>query len=532
MAVAFLILAAIVMSVLMMIAVILLVIIFGHPDDRNLAWLPRVVTIFGIWLAFMSLLILPYDVAATSSGGDSGGLAISTLWEIDFAVIAVMLSAIIPYAFFYYESEVDDSEPLGCCEQQWAIGLKYSLVFLTACVIVLVILYSEINEAHIPVLRIAQSTDTVFPANYSLVSSDSPLIVVNTYTAHQNTTLNVVQQYPCYYKFCLSAEFTWNLPVSFILYLIAFMAFVGWFFFTLFVGVGLFALPLDLINAFRTRPTPMSTKTYFEERQKLGERAKQMIELGKRLQEQQDKSTGGGVLVRSRERQELHAFEQNYFYLKKDYQILYVAHKLKGGNPLTPFAMLVLGILSIGVSISWYVHIAVFVLPARPFSQFLNTFFIKLSIPSFPLLGVLAFTIWSFYLIWCVVKGNFALGVRFLFWTLYPMELGGTMMNAFLFNTFFILLCSVPCVQFCIQAFPVYAAYTQANAFFGNQIRYLTFFQYFFVNNVFVYAILAISGLTIIVMSAFPKNRAASVEAQLDALAKSTNTSLHDYAEP
>jgi LMBR1 domain-containing protein 1 len=131
-----------------------------------------------------------------------------------------------------------------------------------------------------------------------------------------------------------------------------------------------------------------------------------------------------------------------------------------------------------------------------------------------------------------VVKGNFALGVRFLFWKMYPMEVGNTMMNAFLFNTFFILLCAVPCVQFCIDAFPVYAAYTQANVMFGNQIQYLTFFSYFYTNNVFVIATLIISGLTIIVMLAFPKNKAASVEAQLDALAKSTNTSLHDYAEP
>ena len=141
----------------------------------------------------------------------------------------------------------------------------------------------------------------------------------------------------------------------------------------------------------------MSTKTYFEERQKLGERAKQLIELGKRMQAAAGRQHGRRRAGRAaQERSELNAFEKNYFYLKKDYQMLYVAHKLKGGNPLTPFLSLVLGVLSDRHQLkSWYIHIAIFILPARPFSQFLNTFFIDLDIPAFPLFGVLAFTIWS-----------------------------------------------------------------------------------------------------------------------------------------
>ena len=402
MAVAFLILAAVVVSVLMLFAVLLIVVIFGHPDDKNVAWFPRVVTIFGLWLAFMSLLILPYDVASTSSGGSSV-VAVSTLWEIAYVALAVMLAAIIPYAFFYYESEVDDSEPLGVCDQQWCVGLKYALGFLIVCIVGLVILYSVINTANIPVVRVAQSVTTVFIANTPLTpaydlaySLNIPNIYTQSYLQFQNGTSDLeIPYFPCFGVFCQRTNFTWSIPVSFILYMIAFIAFFGWFFFALFLGVGLFALPLDLINAWRTRPTPMSTKTYFEERQKLGERAKQMIELGKRMQEAQDKNTGGGVLARSKERQELSAFEKSYFHLKKDYQMLYVAHKLKGGNPLTPFFSLILGVLAIGISLSWYIHIAIFILPTRPYSQFLNTFFIKLSFDAFPLFGVLAFTIWS-----------------------------------------------------------------------------------------------------------------------------------------
>lgn len=157
---------------------------------------------------------------------------------------------------------------------------------------------------------------------------------------------------------------------------------------------------------------------------------------------------------------------------------------------------------------------------------FLNNFFVALTdnVPGFPLFGVLAFALWSFHLLFCVVKGNFRLGVRFLVIKLYPMEIGNTLMNAFLFNTWIILLTSVPAVQFCVQAFPVYTSGTEASIMFGTQIRYLTFFRYFFLNNVFIIAMLCLSGLTVLFLMICPRNRADEVENTLDRIAKNSNT--------
>ncbi len=58
---------------------------------------------------------------------------------------------------------------------------------------------------------------------------------------------------------CLYDTYIWAIDVTFPVFLMAFLSFVGWFFWTFFVGVGLVALPLDLINEFRTRPEPMKT---------------------------------------------------------------------------------------------------------------------------------------------------------------------------------------------------------------------------------------------------------------------------------
>ena len=51
-----------------------------------------------------------------------------------------------------------------------------------------------------------------------------------------------------------------SLPVSFPIFAMAFMAFIGWWLFVLFGGVGLSALPLDMINDFVNRPELLTTK--------------------------------------------------------------------------------------------------------------------------------------------------------------------------------------------------------------------------------------------------------------------------------
>lgn len=53
---------AVTLSFLLIIAVYLLI-NFQHPDDKNDAYLPKLVVIFGIVLSGMTVLMLPLDVA-------------------------------------------------------------------------------------------------------------------------------------------------------------------------------------------------------------------------------------------------------------------------------------------------------------------------------------------------------------------------------------------------------------------------------------------------------------------------------------
>jgi len=91
---------------------------------------------------------------------------------------------------------------------------------------------------------------------------------------------------------CLTDSFIWDIPLTFPVYVMIFLSFIGWWFFTLFTGVGLIALPMDLINEFRTRPTPMKTATYFEQRATLGQRAKSLVEVGETMKRKSKEVNG------------------------------------------------------------------------------------------------------------------------------------------------------------------------------------------------------------------------------------------------
>eukprot|EP01006_Ploeotia_vitrea_P022926 TRINITY_DN55354_c0_g1_i2.p1 TRINITY_DN55354_c0_g1~~TRINITY_DN55354_c0_g1_i2.p1 ORF type:complete len:395 (-),score=166.08 TRINITY_DN55354_c0_g1_i2:455-1639(-) len=386
----FLIVSVVILSAVLLAACVMLLAYFGHPDDRNEALFPKVVTVFGLWLAFASVLVLPYDVS--NSRGEGGGLRVDILWQIIYMLVAIMVTVLIPFAFFFYESDVDREEAQKCCTGQFWTAFRMTAAFFVVFSLVLIIMWAVLNEAQIPVKRIAQDV------NLLVASTDS----------FKNTNCG---------SGCLETTFTWELPVTFPVYVIAFLSWLGWWFFSTFVGVGLVSLPLDLINEWRTRPEPMTTQEYYTQRNQLGKRAKRLMEIGKQIEKEQSEPGSRSRKVRRAEARVLTRFEQAYYFLKRDFDLLEVSHKLKGGNPLWYFMKLVLGVMGGILSITWVIHIGLFMFPEQPVHPFLNQFFIELEEVGgggFPLFGIAAFGLYSFWLIWCCVMGNFKLGIRFL----------------------------------------------------------------------------------------------------------------------
>ena len=66
-----------------------------------------------------------------------GGIRLDVIWQILYIIVAVMIAFIIPFAFFFYENDVDeDAEANGFFETQTGGAIKYTLlVAIVFCVL-------------------------------------------------------------------------------------------------------------------------------------------------------------------------------------------------------------------------------------------------------------------------------------------------------------------------------------------------------------------------------------------------------------
>ncbi len=68
------------------------------------------------------------------------------------------------------------------------------------------------------------------------------------------------------------------------------------------------------------------------------------------------------------------------------------------------------------------------------------------------------------------MKGNFLMGLNFVFVKLYPMRPGATLVSSLLVNTGIILVMTPAILQFCATAFAQYASNSTIFDIFGAQV--------------------------------------------------------------
>ena len=71
------------------------------------------------------------------------------------------------------------------------------------------------------------------------------------------------------------------------------------------------------------------------------------------------------------------------------------------------------------------------------------------------------------------MKGNFLMGLNFVFIKLYPMRPGATLVSSLLVNTGLILVMTPAILQFCATAFAQYASNSTIFDIFGAQVCWL-----------------------------------------------------------
>jgi len=302
------------------------------------------------------------------------------------------------------------------------------------------------------------------------------------------------------------------------------MAWLGWFLLMIFGGIGMAALPLDLILKFTQRPKHMDAVEFAECRMDIQTRVNELVDIGEQLKiEREEKknapttTTGGGggwfnSNKRKAEREDratLKAFKQAVYLLEQDVDDFQAySSDADAYNPLIPYISILFGICALVISIMWIVQVIVYVIPNPPFHPLLNQYFQWFD-GWFPLFGTLSVAIFVCYLLICATKGCFKFGLRFLLLDLHPMRPGRTYMSSFMFNIGMVLLCALPAVQFSQQAFADYARFTVVRQLFGVQVRNLRFFNYFWVNNVFIYGFLLFTFLTMLYLACKPGDKNA-----------------------
>jgi LMBR1 domain-containing protein 1 len=522
----FLVISAVVVSVAILAIALVTLIKFQHPDDKNQAWFPKFMVILSLFLVFGTAMIMPYDVAARGNPG----IDMNLLWQIVLIAVAAFALVLIPFAFFYYEGEVEDVNDEGrgrkCCDGQCCSAICYTFFFAVIIIVLCVILYATpANTAEVPTHRISQPVNNFVEICTSVLGTPGNGVAPFRNTASSGTEC-LAQGGGCS---DLGQTFTWSISVTFIVYLFALLSFIGWWFFFLFAGVGLVGLPLDLINDFRTRPKPISSSKWLQECSALVERCDAQLTVANKLRdgpggakEYMNAPSGFGQRLRQRKlTRAMLSAEQDYYFLRRDFDLLKYSREFSKTNPLWYGLKLVLGVLGAFLSVAWLLHIILFILPGRnnEVDPFLNTLFIELegvASGDFPLFGVLAYAIFVFYLMWATMIGAFKVGIRILIVRMYPMEVGKTYMNAFLANCWVLLLCTFPMVQFIATAFPIYARYTAVEAIFGNQVRYLRGIKVFWINNVFIIMMLAIAILAIPVFLICPNSKKKELKKKLE----------------
>jgi LMBR1 domain-containing protein 1 len=110
----FLVIIAAVMGILAFAISLYVIVIYQHPEDKNQAWFPKGVVLFGFALALITVLLFPLDVANTASCDLDIPLSsceytfpMDILWQVAYILNMVIVFVMVPFALFYYEADSD-----------------------------------------------------------------------------------------------------------------------------------------------------------------------------------------------------------------------------------------------------------------------------------------------------------------------------------------------------------------------------------------------------------------------------------------
>eukprot|EP00347_Sterkiella_histriomuscorum_P021703 403333058 len=383
---------------------------------------------------------------------------------------AFFVVVILPFALFYYESDEDKTFKL----RLWT-ALKYELLLI---VIVSIILFGSFAG-----LRYAQLPFIANTCKFALNDSKS------FFNADVNASSSG----------CVRTDEELQITVSFPIYVIGITCWLGWFFLIFFLGSGLTALPVDLINQFRFRPKPMNEVEFNNVKHELAKKVERMLQIGKALLEDKTRSDAMSGFKGWKERRAVgrrqNEFETNCMLAEKEFQRLdNTAQYRNKVEPLLYFLKLFLGLCSIVISLIFVIHMFVYLILKindRPVHPFINNLLEAIEISNASVFSTVLFAVIGYYFMFATMKGNVRIGMRCFCFTFYPLVPNETFVNSFIFNALIMNIWMFSLIQYLTDMFKDYVRQTSISMIFSVQIKNMYFYQYFLRYNVFIYILTA-----------------------------------------
>lgn len=464
---AFLVIVVLILMAILCIVNLYILAHYSHPLESKFGGsiFAKIIVIVGLLMAETMILLLPLDVSNVHEGGN---LDMKGFWYTMTMTSAVFIFLILPIAYFYYETEGDELK-----SRIWhAVKMEFFLLLISS--ILLFVSYALLSKANIPIDNISCDMSTTI--------DNGVLMNLTTETLSED---------------CGGGSDTFTVEISFAVYFICFLAFIGWWIFVLFVGVGLSALPMDMINSFRNRPRRIDQGEFNRRRTRLLQHVQNLRKDGKHLEsikDSVDKDTGlKGWKNRRFFNRDLTKFEARCLIAEREFVKLERISKISKVEPYWYVFKLILGIVLFLLTIVFIVHIFVWVLVrpgGNPKHPFFNNMLEGMRKGHVQFLSTAVFAGIAVYLLLATIKGNIKFGLRFFCVTFYPIRPNETFLSAFLFNTWLINIWTFSLLEFLTQNFSMYARFTDAYKIFMIQVENMWFYKWFWTSEFFIWVLI------------------------------------------
>jgi len=104
----------VVVAILVLFVSLYFVVHFQHPEDKNQAWIPKIVVLLGLSVSMWTILLFPLDVANQQAcdldiplSSCDTTLPMTQLWYAVYIANMAITFIAIPFSIFYYEADSD-----------------------------------------------------------------------------------------------------------------------------------------------------------------------------------------------------------------------------------------------------------------------------------------------------------------------------------------------------------------------------------------------------------------------------------------